>query len=330
MIGWQARKIVRLNYLLELLKDRRIIANLERSCVAPAWRAHFNSMSVGRRTAGIHYNYCMNDLDPGSLTSAINLRYQQLGRLVQQLPPKGSRPLTVSGRVSGWVTAKATRVVDGLPGVHVEAEAVHVTAAASQRITLKAVLERIAQTLRDANCLRGWRNELIDVVGEGRTLSVIERAAMRPLGLLTRAVHLNAWTPTGNLWIARRALSKSTDPGMWDTLVGGLVGAAESLDVSLLRESNEEAGLAPAALEGRDPLRMILRMHRRLPEGYQVEDLLASECVLAESVRPANQDGEVSEIRNVPVAEVWSMIQAGEFTLEAELVILDGLRRRGL
>lgn len=106
---------------------------------------HFNSGRVTRLAASIHYNYCMNDLHHGSLSSAINLRHQQLGRLVQQLPPKGSRPLTVSGRVAGWVTAKATQAVDGLPGVHVEAEAVHVTAATSQRITLKAVLERIAQ-----------------------------------------------------------------------------------------------------------------------------------------------------------------------------------------
>src|SRR3546814_3997194 len=66
---------------------------------------------------------------------------------------------------------------------------------------------------------------------------------MRPLGLLTRAVHLNAWTPDGRLWIARRALSKSTDPGMWDTLVGGLAGSREDLEQALLRECAEEAGL---------------------------------------------------------------------------------------
>ena len=96
----------------------------------------------------------------------------------------------------------------------------------------------------------------------------------------------------------------------------------------MLRESNEEAGLVPAQLEGRSPLRMIMRMHRRLPEGYQVEDVLVSDCVLADSVRPENLDGEVSEIRNVPINEVWSLIQAGEFTLEAELVILEGLKKR--
>src|SRR3546814_9576416 len=47
-----------------------------------------------------------------------------------------------------------------------------------------------------------------------------------------------------------------------------------NLDTSLLRESNEEAGLVPSDLDGRSEQRIILRMHRRLPEGYQVEDVL--------------------------------------------------------
>src|SRR5690606_23139884 len=167
-----------------------------------------------------------------------------------------------------------------------------------------------------------------DVIGEGRRLGAIERAAVRPLGLLTKAVHLNAWSPDGRLWIARRSSSKSTDPGLWDTLVGGLVGAGESLDLALLRESNEEAGLEAADLESRSPLRIILRMHRRLPEGYQVEDVLVSDCVLAESVQPRNLDGEVSEIRLVGMDELQALIEAGEFTREAELVVLDGLQKR--
>ncbi len=262
------------------------------------------------------------------MAASLAERQRQLAKRIQQLPPKGSRPLTVSGRVAGWITAKATANMDGLPGVHVDHEAVHITAAPRERLRLEAVLANIAATLRDKGCLRGWRNELLDVFGEGRRLSAIERASVRPLGLLTKAVHLNAWAPDGRLWIARRADTKTTDPGMWDTLVGGLAGASEDLDTALLRESNEEAGLAPAALQNRDPLRIILRMHRRLPEGYQVEDVLVSDCILAESIQPENQDGEVSEFRLVPVSEVWSMVQADLFTREAELVIIDALQRR--
>ncbi|WP_442594178.1 DUF4743 domain-containing protein [Parapusillimonas sp. JC17] len=270
----------------------------------------------------------MKDAPASELAPQLAMRKNQLAKRIQQLPPTGSRPLTVSGRVAGWITQTATLHADGLPGIHVEDEAVHLTAAPQQRMSLPSVFERLAFTLRDAGCLRGWRNELLDVYGEGKRLSVIERAAVRPLGLLTKAVHLNAWSPGGGLWVARRSLTKSTDPGMWDTLVGGLAGAGENLDTSLLRESNEEAGLEPQDICSRTPLRTILRMHRRLPEGYQVEDVLVSDVVLAESVVPRNLDGEVSEIKLVSLADLWSMVEAGEFTREAELVILEGLERR--
>ncbi|NYT84753.1 NUDIX hydrolase [Pollutimonas harenae] len=270
----------------------------------------------------------MKDAHARALAPVVQARYRQLIKRIQQLPPKGSRPLTVSGRVAGWITAKATGHLSELPGVHVEDEAVHITAAPSHRMPLNAVLARLAASLKDTGCLRGWRNELLDVIGEGRRLGAIERAAVRPLGLLTKAVHLNAWSPDGRLWIARRASTKTTDPGLWDTLVGGLTGAGESLDSSLLRESNEEAGLEPADLENRSPLRIILRMHRRLPEGYQVEDVLVSDCVLGESVKPNNLDGEVSEIRLVGMDELQTLIETDAFTREAELVVLEGLQRR--
>jgi isopentenyldiphosphate isomerase len=270
----------------------------------------------------------MNDSHVRSLAVAVNERYQKLARPIQQLPPHGSRPLAVASRVSGWITAKATQALAGLPGVRVLPEAVYITASISPRMPLNAVLVEVALALKKAGCLRGWRDELLDVFGEGRCLGVIERAAVRPLGLLTRAVHLNAWTPDGKLWIARRSETKTTDPGKWDTLVGGLAGTGESLDTALLRESNEEAGLIASDLENRSPLKVLLRMHRRLPEGYQVEDVLVSECILAERIAPENQDGEVSEIRTAAVDEVWALIQAKEFTVEAELVLLEGLRNR--
>lgn len=281
-----------------------------------------------RGRQSIHYNYCMKDAHARATAPALSARYQALAKRIQQLPPSGSRPLTVAGRVAGWITAKATGHINGLPGIHIEDEAVHITAAPRHRMPLNAVLAQLAVSLKDTGCLRSWRDELLDVIGEGRRLAVIERAAVRPLGLLTKAVHLNAWSPDGRLWVARRALSKSTDPGMWDTLVGGLAVAGESLDASLLRESNEEAGLVVGDIEDRSPLRIILRMHRRLPEGYQVEDVLVSDCVLAESVQPRNLDGEVSEIKLVAMDELWSMVEAGEFTREAELVILEGLQKR--
>lgn len=264
-----------------------------------------------------------------SLLPSLEKRYARLVPRIQHLPPSGSRPLTVTGRVAGWITPRATRALSKLEGVRIEPEAVCIDAvAAGKRLVVNQVLAQAALLMQEAGCLRAWRDELLDVVGEGRVLGAIERAAIRPLGMLTRAVHLNAWTPDGRLWIALRSASKTTDPGMWDTLVGGLAVAGETLDSSLLRESREEAGLLPEHLSQRSDLRIVLRMHRRLPEGYQVEDVLVSECVLDESVPMSNQDGEVDEIRAVSVEEAWEMVRAGQFTVEAELVVVEGLMRR--
>jgi len=254
--------------------------------------------------------------------SAVQQRYNQTRMRVRHPPPCGARPLIVAAKTAGWITAQAVDSIRHLSCVRVAREAVIIGQADTPTPQLDHELARIAQTLRDAGCLPGWRGELLDVIAEGRVLAVLERSAMRPLGLLTRAVHLNAWTPDGAVWAAQRARSKSTDPGLWDTLVGGLCSAGESLHDTLLRESDEEAGLDAEDLAACTPLQTILRMHRRLPEGMQIEDVVVSQCVLPSSVTPANRDGEVSAICAFAPEELWNMIHNDAFTIEAELVIL--------
>ncbi|CAB3671629.1 NUDIX domain-containing protein [Achromobacter sp. SIMBA_011] len=254
--------------------------------------------------------------------------YAALSARAQEPAPVGAHALYIAGRRCGWATHAACDALRGAAHIESDADALHIGARLSPGPALDAALEQVAQLLRQANCLRGWRDELLDVLDGDTALGVIERAAMRPLGLLTKAVHLNAWTPDGRIWIARRALSKSTDPGMWDTLVGGLAGRGEDLDVALVRECGEEAGLDAPDLAQRSPLRTILRIHRRLPEGYQVEDVLTSTCVLAADARPANRDGEVMEIAAADVDTVVRRVADGEFTLEAALVIIEDIMQR--
>ncbi|MCW3151420.1 NUDIX domain-containing protein [Achromobacter spanius] len=254
--------------------------------------------------------------------------YADLCARAREAAPEGAHALYIAGRRCGWATHAACDALRDAPGIVCDDAALHIGAHLSPGAALNAVLENTAQLLRQANCLRGWRDELLDVMDGDDALGVIERAAVRPLGLLTHAVHLNAWTPDGRMWVARRALSKSTDPGMWDTLVGGLAGSGEDLELALVRECGEEAGLDAPDLVNRTPLRTILRIHRRLPEGYQVEDVLTSTCVLAPGVRPANRDGEVMEIATVDVPTVLRQIADGEFTLEAALVIVEDIMQR--
>lgn len=259
---------------------------------------------------------------------ALNQRYESLAATAQDLPPEGSRPITVCGRVAGWATPKAMACLEQISGVRVTEEAAHIAWCDQPSEAVNDFLAHIADRLNECGLIKAWRNELLDVTAEGQVVGAIERGAVRPLGILTQAVHLNAWSTDGQLWVAKRADNKSTDPGMWDTLVGGLAGANESLDVSLLRETEEEAGLQPTQFASLEPMRMLMRMHRQLPEGYQVENVLVNDCVLNEGVIPKNQDGEVSEVRLLSIADWWEMAQSGAFTLEAEMVLIDSVRLR--
>src|SRR5690606_41811002 len=101
--------------------------------------------------------------------------------------------------------------------------------------------------------------------------------------------------------------------------------SGESLDLTLQRECAAATGLSATDAHDRTALRAELRMHRRLPERHQVEDMLVSDCVLSEDVIPCNPDGAESEIRLATLEETWSMLEAGAFTHEAEACILDSI-----
>ena len=247
-------------------------------------------------------------------------------------PHADSLPLKIASKPCGAVFPKAALALAGLDGVEVSQNSIEIGRTLASGPALDALLENVAKTLRSAGCAPGWRNELLDIWSEPATqhlrLGAIERGVMRPLGLATRAVHLNAWSEQGHLWVARRSLTKKTDPGLWDTLVGGLVGSQEPDDLALVRETDEEAGLDAHQIADRTPLRTIHWMRRRIPEGYQFEQVLTCECVLAEGVTPVNRDGEVMEIRCLAPEVILEMVREDAFTIEASIVIVEDLLRR--
>lgn len=249
----------------------------------------------------------------------------------KQPPHAGSKQLFIADQPCGWVRADAAKALESLPSIRVNTQSVHLGLAAeisANQTVLNDLLAQAAITLKEAGCCIAWRNELLDVWAGDVSIGAIERGVVRPLGLTTRAVHLNAYNSAGQLWVARRALNKPTDPGLWDTLVGGLVGYRESDDLALVRETDEEAGLSPEQIKRRTPIRQITVMQRQLPEGYQVERVLTSECELADDCIPVNQDGEVMTIRCIDPLELVDMLHHKLFTTEASIVIAEDLCRR--
>jgi len=175
-----------------------------------------------------------------------------------------------------------------------------------------------------------WRDELMPVIdAAGNTRGVVERAAVRPLGVATHAVHLVGFTAAGAVWVQQRAFDKATDPGRWDTLMGGLMCARESVEQTLTRETWEEAGLRIEQLHDVAPIGT-LTVRRPLPDGYMVEHIHMFEARVPDGVLPVNQDGEVERFECLGVPVLVDRLQAGEFTLEAALIHARWLRGRGL
>lgn len=175
-----------------------------------------------------------------------------------------------------------------------------------------------------------WRNELLAVTNEAdEPVAAIERAAVRPLGITTHAVHLVARAPDGAVWVQQRALDKATDPGLWDTTMGGLRSAAETVHDTLERETWEEAGLRLPELQAVTP-RGRVTVRRPIDKGgYMVEHIDVFEARLPEGREPVNQDGEVACFERVALAELGLRLRQDRFTLEAALVLLRCLPELG-
>jgi len=112
----------------------------------------------------------------------------------------------------------------------------------------------------------------------------------------------------------------------WDTLVGGLISADESIAETLERETWEEAGLRIAELDGVAPIGRIT-VRRPVHEGYMVEHIHMFEATVPDGRMPANQDGEVQGFACLPPAQLLPQLEADAFTLEAALILLHALGR---
>jgi 8-oxo-dGTP pyrophosphatase MutT (NUDIX family) len=194
-------------------------------------------------------------------------------------------------------------------------------------------METVTRELARDGVVGGWRDEPISVAERygAPELFRIERAASRHFGFIAYAAHMNVFTRIGgrvHVWIARRSPQKAIDADKLDNLVGGRIAAGMSVDETLRKEAWEEAGIPPALLQDLYCVDAV-RVEYSVPEGLHREIMFVHDLWVPPDFTPVNQDGEVSEIRRVPVEEVIQSILAGEFTLDAGTVMVDGLLRLG-
>ena len=242
-------------------------------------------------------------------------------------------PFFIGSAQAGSVAHVHLRALGALPQwLRVDAAGVHLLADEPD-----TALQQINTQLHRQGLIRGWRDERFAVpalADPARTLARMERAAARFWGTLTLGAHANGYQagadgrPT-HLWIARRALDKPTDPGLWDNLIGGGVPEGQTPLQTLHREAWEEAGLRPADLVDLRPGRVI-HLLRDIPEGLQREALHSFDLRLPPACVPHNQDGEVAGFELLPVPDALARASGEGMTVDAALVLLDFALRHGL
>lgn len=260
---------------------------------------------------------------PGWLSNALLVDYRRF------------LPIRVQEKRFGWVRPDFATVLARWPEVfRVEPERIAVLDVLDTPQQRSDAIRRVLETLRDEGLVAGWRNEDYEVFADasGEPLFRIERAAVRRFGIRGRATHVNGLveTPHGvQMWVARRAETKATDPGKLDNLVGG--GIAWGLDAweTLIKECREEAGI-PAFLAREAKPRDTLVFDYLAPDGLDANEVEAFDLFLPSIFRPRNEDGEVSGFELMPLDEVRSRLDVPHlFTVDAALVALRCLERHG-
>lgn len=179
------------------------------------------------------------------------------------------------------------------------------------------------------------RAEDFDVraVAEGPVLGVLDRGALPSFGVLGVGVHMNGLvrkTDGLHLWVAKRAANKKLDPGKLDHLVAGGVPAGYTPFAALIKEAEEEAGLAEI-LAAQAQLVGTFRYNMERPEGLRRDLIYAYDLELPESFVPQAMDGEVESFLLWPLAQVKeALLITSSFKFNVILVLVDLLLRKGL
>ncbi|MCR2747096.1 NUDIX hydrolase [Limnobacter parvus] len=187
---------------------------------------------------------------------------------------------------------------------------------------LSAAFASIANRLRALGLVPGWRDEEQLVLSpRGQILATAERALFKTLGLRSRAVHVHVENHLGHIWVGVRATSKHENPGMLDNLAAGGIASAETVESTLWRELDEEAGLNSDDFSWIKPLvpHELVLSRPLLYGGWHHETVILFHGQLKLGHRPCNRDGEVGAFQLMRPKACVEAVNAWQFTPDAAL-----------
>lgn len=132
-----------------------------------------------------------------------------------------------------------------------------------------AAVAAVTERLKDQKIITGWRNELFPVAPTfyDDPVFAMERAAVSYLGVIEYGVHVIGLVQSSSdnsyqMWMARRAQTKSKFPGMMDHIAAGGQPIGLSLTENVVKECYEEAGIPEAiARQGLRPAGAVTYEH---------------------------------------------------------------------
>jgi isopentenyldiphosphate isomerase len=185
-----------------------------------------------------------------------------------------------------------------------------------------------------SSLLPAWRSERFEVSGLDDMLPMFEvdRSAMPFLGARAFGVHVNGWvrgTDGPMMWVARRAASKSTYPGMLDNVAAGGIAARETPESAMKRECWDEAGIGPSHSSDAFAVSTVSYL-MDVSEGLRAHVGYVFDLELPASWSPQQRDGEAESHTLWSLAKVRRTVEATrEFKPNCSLVIIDFLLRHG-
>ncbi|CCH42559.1 Nudix hydrolase [Wickerhamomyces ciferrii] len=205
--------------------------------------------------------------------------------------------------------------------------------------------KEVADSLNESGFIKGWRNELFIIHYPAHEPYVyLERAFSPLLGIVMYGIHANCYIPkelssTGEIqfWIPRRSKTKSTHPGMLDNTVGGGLGHPFGVFDTLIKESEEEAGLERSFVKKNAKAVGTVSYtlcDKQFNYGYELgliqpEVQYIYDIPCDESIVPKPNDNEVECFHLMSFEEVWTNLLDEQFKPSCALVIIDFLTRHG-
>jgi isopentenyl-diphosphate delta-isomerase type 1 len=155
--------------------------------------------------------------------------------------------------------------------------------------------------------------QLVDKDGNPAGQATREECHGNPL-LVHLVVHLHVLGPDGKLLLQRRSMTKDTNPGRWDTSVGGHVRAGEDVLAALKRETREELGI--------DATGATYLYSYLFTNAFEAEFARCFLFVHSGNVAPDAE--EIDEVRFFTLKEIEAMVGKGSLTpmFEKELTTL--------